>query len=360
MKKLSMLFAALLLVGGATFTSCGDDNPTPGPSTSLQLTDESGTEITTVEIPATGGSAKVYVKTDGSWDASLPSTQDWCDAQKGATRITVSAESNNTGEDRSTTLTVTAGDLTKTVTVTQPSGGEPLYMASYDSYLGKWTLTAGTLGSDQASTFTIEIAAGADYEIPTQDGGTVTLKGYDIKGWGTNPQLIDENPAYGVFMPSEEDQTVGYLYMLGVEYGTLTIDVPQEDGSMKAETSEFYFSPYCVNIKDTSKATVFTGETIMFIMGFFSDQARIGFGTNMLESTDNQQWGVVAAGYVYRIDDKMVAQADEMIAPMEMSKASGTSMASVSVMSQFSNGAKYATTAKSSFKSAYKSFNLAK
>lgn len=360
MKKLSMLFAALLMAGGATFTSCGEDNPTPGPTSSLQLTNESGTEISSVEIPATGGSVRVYVKTDGTWTASLPETQDWCELQKGSTRVTLSAESNNTGEDLTTTLTVTAGDLTKTVTVTQPSGGEPLYMASYDSYLGKWTLTAGTLGSDQASTFTIEIAAGADYEIPTQDGGTVTLKGYDIKGWGTNPQLIDKNPAYGVFMPSEEDQTVGYLYMLGVEYGTLTIDVPQEDGSMKAETSEFYFSPYCVNIKDTSKATVFTGEPIMFIMGFFSDQARIGFGANMLESNDNQQWGVVAAGYIYRIDDQMVGLADEMIAPMEMSKASGTSMASVSVMSQFSNGAKYATTAKSSFKSAYKSFNLAK
>lgn len=354
-----MLFAALLLVGGATFTSCGDDDPKPGPSTSLQLTDETGSEITTVEIPATGGSAKVYVKTDGTWDASLPSTQDWCDAQKGATRITLNAESNNTGEDRSTTLTVSAGDLTKTVTVTQPSGGEPLYMASAESFIGKWTLTAEVMGLDQPTTFTIDIVAGADYEIPTETG-TVTLKGYDIKGWGTNPQLAQNHPAYAVFMPSEDDPNVGYLYMIGVEYGELTADVPQEDGTTASVTSEFNFSPYCVNLKDTSKATVFVGEPIIFIMGFFSDQARIGFASNVLESQDKQQWGVIACGYIYSIDAQTVGMADDMIAPMEMSKANGTSMASVSVLSQYSIGAKYAKTAMSTFKTAYKSLNLAK
>lgn len=362
MKKLSMLFAALLLAGGGVmFTGCSDDDePTPTPANSLMLTDASGAEITSVEIPAAGGSAKVYVKTDGSWDIAL-AEQDWCDAEKGATRVTVTADANETGEDRSTTLTVTAGELKKSVTVTQPSNGEPIYQASYDSFLGNWTLTA-TMDGETELTYAINISAGDDYVVDLEDGSSMTLKGYDIKGWGSNSaQLTQAHPAYGVFMPSQEDQNVGYLYMLGQEYGQVTADVPTEEGGTKSVTATFYFGPLCVNINDTSKSTVFIGEPIMFICGFLSDNTTFAFANNIIQSTDGQQWAAIAAGYFYEIDASTVGFADDMLSPISMVKANGTaSMASVSALSSYSSGAKYAKMATSTFKTKYTSFNLTK
>lgn len=354
MKKLSMLFAALLLAGGGVmFTGCSDDDdPTPTPANSLMLTDASGAEITSVEVPAAGGSAKVYVKTDGSWDIAL-AEQDWCDAEKGSTRVTVTADPNETGEERSTTLTVTAGDLKKSVTVTQPSGGEPIYQASYDSFLGNWTMTA-TDGANEAD-YTVVISAREDYEYVYTDG-TVMYKAYTVKGWGSNA-IAQTHPTVAIFEPSESDPNIGYAFLLAQDLGEATTDIPQEDGGMAPVTAQFHFSPLCVNLADQEKTTVFIGDPMLYAMGFLGDKATIAFAPMSLEDTNGGKWGVIAAGYVYEKGASTVGFA-EILQPLQMVKANGAAAASVSSLSRFSNGMKYANMATSSFNKMHTSFKV--
>lgn len=354
MKKLSMLFAAMLLAGGVAFTSCSDDDkPSTGPGSTLELTDADGAEITTVEIPANGGQARVYVKSDAAWEATL-GEQDWCEATKGSTRVTLSAEANQTGEALTTTLTVTAGDLKKTVTVTQPSSGEPIYAASYDSFIGTWTMTASDGEND--ATYTVVISARADYDYVYSDG-TVSYKAYTVKGWGAS-EIAQSHPTVAIFEPSEEDPNVGYAFLLGQDLGEVTTDVPQEDGGTAPVTAQFHFSPLCVNLADQSKTTVFIGDPMIFGMGFLSDQSTVAFTSMALQDTNGGKWGVIAAGYVYEKDANTVGLVD-ILQPLQMVKA-GTSSASVSNLSNFSNGVKYANMAVSSYKTMHTSVKIAK
>ena len=232
MKKLSMLFAALLLAGGgAMFTGCSDnDDPAPAGGSELKLTDADGNEITSVEISSDGSEqARVYVKTDGAWDMTL-GTQDWCEATKGATRITLSADANDTGEERSTTLTVTSGELQATVTVTQPAGTR-LYVGTYESFIGTWTLKALQLMSEagEYGTYTLTIEAGNDVTIPSNNGDE-TFKGYKVKGWSAS-NIGQEFAALGIFGVEEtQDGTdLGVFALISYdEIGEYTVDGKKE------------------------------------------------------------------------------------------------------------------------------------
>ena len=85
---------------------------------SLEVSQES------LELAAKAGEASFDVTANLAWTATAD--QDWVnlepasgDASKDAVKVTVTADDNATNEARTATVTVKAGDLTKTVALTQ-------------------------------------------------------------------------------------------------------------------------------------------------------------------------------------------------------------------------------------------------
>ena len=112
--KIKHLLIGLFAV--AATVACKQDEPVETPS--LEVSQES------LELTATEAEASFDVTSNVAWTATAD--QDWVsldpasgDASKNAVTVTVTAENNTANEARTATVTVKAGDLTKTVALTQ-------------------------------------------------------------------------------------------------------------------------------------------------------------------------------------------------------------------------------------------------
>ena len=112
--KIKHLLIGLFAV--AATVACKQDEPVETPS--LEVSQES------LELAAKAGEASFDVTANLAWTATAD--QDWVnlepasgDASKDAVKVTVTADDNPTNEARTATVTVKAGDLTKTVALTQ-------------------------------------------------------------------------------------------------------------------------------------------------------------------------------------------------------------------------------------------------
>ena len=112
--KIKHLLIGLFAV--AATVACKQDEPVETPS--LEVSQES------LELTATEAEASFDVTSNVAWTATAD--QDWVsldpasgDASKKAVAVTVTAEDNTATEARTATVTVKAGDLTKTVALTQ-------------------------------------------------------------------------------------------------------------------------------------------------------------------------------------------------------------------------------------------------
>lgn len=112
--KIKHLLIGLFAVAAAV--ACKQDEPVETPN--LEVSQES------LELTATEAEASFDVTSNVAWTATAD--QDWVnlepasgDASKDAVKVTVTADDNPTNEARTATVTVKAGDLTKTVALTQ-------------------------------------------------------------------------------------------------------------------------------------------------------------------------------------------------------------------------------------------------
>ena len=114
MKRYSLwLLVALAGVLGACSDS-NDDNKTPAPSIKLEEKD--------LVFETSGGSLNVPFETNVAWTAAVD--QDWCQVspasgQAGSVSVTVTADENETCDERNAKLTLTAGGLKKTLVIKQ-------------------------------------------------------------------------------------------------------------------------------------------------------------------------------------------------------------------------------------------------
>ena len=144
--KIKHLLIGMLAVAAAV--ACKQDGPVETPK--LDVDKEA------VAVAAVAGEASFNVTSNQSWVASAD--QDWVsitpasgDASEKAVAVKVTAEDNETTDARTATVTVKAGELTKTVKVTQAPGegqepgGDPLPNS-------EWALVGSFNGWDPTST----------------------------------------------------------------------------------------------------------------------------------------------------------------------------------------------------------------
>lgn len=214
MKKLSMLFAALLLAGGGVmFTGCSDDDDNKEQTGEITITTDPKSPIT---LDAGENEFQVNVTVTGvsTWSVAAASGQDWCTADKGnyQNRFYITTPANDTGEERSTTVTITAGDKTLPLTVTQPAAAQ-IYLGTYENYTGTYTMS---FQSQDGSTFDITFTvAASDEMIPLEanDGSTINFKSYSISGWSYS-EIGQLKPMRAIFEPDANDSSHGLMIFL--------------------------------------------------------------------------------------------------------------------------------------------------
>ena len=108
----SVLALVLVSVSSVTLSSCGDDK------------DEVSASPSSLNIDGTGGSQVVTIKSNTNW--VVTGTSSWLNVSSmsgsGNGQITLSASNNETGQNRSCTLTIIAGDAQTSVSVSQGPG----------------------------------------------------------------------------------------------------------------------------------------------------------------------------------------------------------------------------------------------
>lgn len=124
--KIKHLLIGMLAV--ATAVACKKDETIETPNLDV--------DKAAVEVAATAGEASFHVTSNQSWVAS--DDADWIsiepasgEASTEAVLVKITAEDNDTAETRKATVTVTAGELTKTVEVTQAAGEEIAILDGY-------------------------------------------------------------------------------------------------------------------------------------------------------------------------------------------------------------------------------------
>ena len=139
--KIKHLLIGMLAIAGAV--ACKQDEPVQEPKLDV--------DKAAVEVAATAGEATFNVTSNQSWVASADA--DWVSlepasgsASEKAVAVKVTAEDNETTEAREATVTVKAGELTKTVKVNQAAGqgGET---PGPELPQSEWALV-GTFGAD--------------------------------------------------------------------------------------------------------------------------------------------------------------------------------------------------------------------
>lgn len=127
---------------------------------------------TELNIPSTGGSYVVYVDASTAW--SVTNVPSWLTCKTGSGQFTVTANANNSTEERTATIIVKAGNLSREVSVRQ--GGKANEDITYKPSGGavRYTLHTAT------KTATVDNVEGkyADLEVPSTisyEGNTYTV-----------------------------------------------------------------------------------------------------------------------------------------------------------------------------------------
>ena len=119
----------------------------------------------TQEIDAQGGSIEVTLKSNGEW--TVNPTVEWITVSpmsgKGDATLTLTAEANSTGEDRTAQITATTKDNTAALTVTQGFVADPPQPPQPEYYLNV-TPKEFQCG-DAGGTFAVEVSSNMDWTV---------------------------------------------------------------------------------------------------------------------------------------------------------------------------------------------------
>lgn len=119
-----------------------------------------------IDFPHTGGTETVSVQSNGSWTVS--NTESWLHISTSSNGFTLVADPNNTSSDRSVSLRVQLGELSKTITIYQEGTTLQIPIPSYQiGYDG------GTLQLGVRSNISWQISSDADW-IQVQRSRAVT------------------------------------------------------------------------------------------------------------------------------------------------------------------------------------------
>ena len=215
MKKYLLLILSLTLI--VFSCSDGDDDPVivvEEPMLTLKSS--------TVDFSNEGGTQSVSFETKLNWTAK--SSETWCDVSPksgggGVKVVTITATANKEYDNRSCSITITSGNLSKTITVKQ---GEKLgLLVSQERYEL----------SNNESTIEVEVKANVDFEIDISDDWIT-----DISSRGLTSTKLE-------FLIAKNEQ-------YDSREGTITIT--QKGGSMKSVIKVFQSQEDAIIISEKS------------------------------------------------------------------------------------------------------------
>ena len=193
--KIKHLLIGLFAVAAAV--ACKQDEPVETPKLDV--------DKTAVSLAATAGEASFNVTSNQSWVASADA--DWVSlepasgqASEKAVAVKVTAEDNETAEARKATVTVKAGELTKTVEVNQAAGAGEQPGPGPELPQSEWALVGSFNGWDPASETYLSILdeeyfviygfeLASDTEFKFLKGGAWPPAGQEVGGNG----LVEPN-----------------------------------------------------------------------------------------------------------------------------------------------------------------------
>jgi endoglucanase len=176
MKKFNFPLSLILSLIVITFYSCSTDNPEPSPE--LILSTEQ------LSISSNGETKFFNIKSNTSWESS--SSQNWVTLSPptgiaGTTKVDVTLGKNETSAPRTATVTVTAGSLTKQITIAQ-SGSTILIVSS-----NEFTLDS------KAQEIIIAVTSSGQYSVTTEQDWIEKLEGTDKFKIGVNHVLFNRS-----------------------------------------------------------------------------------------------------------------------------------------------------------------------
>lgn len=196
MKTFIRIFSVFLLLLFLA-VACGETKPTPTPTptptppptpptpaASITFSLPSGSQVTlgtdgnaSVELPAAGGTVSAPFSATVAWSAS--SNNSWCSVSpasgaSGSVQFSMTVSQNATFDDRTATVTITAGTAKRTVTVKQLAAG--------GMQVSPTTLDVPYTGGD----FEITVQHNVDFTITVSEAakGWISVKG--TKGLSTD------------------------------------------------------------------------------------------------------------------------------------------------------------------------------
>ena len=173
MKKVLFMLAMLTCI----FASCSDGgsedpvNPTPKPEeTKYEITIDSSIISNGVSFDAKAGENSISFTTNANWTLTVASTTSgatWCKASassgaKGSATVKFTVEENTDYEDRSVSVTIKAGTVSKTFTITQ-KGADALLVTT-----NKYEVV------QEGGKIEVEVKANIDYQMEISE----TAKGW--------------------------------------------------------------------------------------------------------------------------------------------------------------------------------------
>jgi hypothetical protein len=189
------------------------------------------------------------------------SNEDWLTVVADANSVTLTATDNGTEPSRTAIVTLTSGELTATITVTQA-------LPAYADFLGKWTLTANNNGTP----FSYNLSIVQDVE------GT----SYKITGWGGSGVATDSKYA----ITANFDESSGLIYITAQpNLGTYT------------EEEDSYTVAYYGNIVIGGSVYYVSGSGYICYIGQLQRDGSVAWKNGSVTLTGGSSYDVVGANY---------------------------------------------------------------
>ncbi|MDR0892842.1 MAG: hypothetical protein LBN24_09540 [Mediterranea sp.] len=185
------------------------------------------------------------------------SNEGWLTVVANANSVTLTATDNGTDPSRTAIVTLTSGELTATITVTQA-------LPAYADFLGKWTLT----GDDNGTPFSYNLSIVQDVE------GT----SYKVTGWGKS--IVATDSQYAI--------TVNYDKSSGL------ISIASQSGLGTYTDGEEFTVAYHGNIGE--EGSYVSGDYICYI-GRLRKDGSVAWGNGSVTLSGGDSYSVVGANY---------------------------------------------------------------
>ena len=277
---------------------------------------------TNVDFSTDGGTSKVTITSSAAWTAEFVNdrAEDWCSIDStsgsaGTSTLTITVTANDTPDDRTASIVVKSGTLSKTINVSQKQkdaltvtsskfevdaeGGEVVvevkanidFEYAIDDAAKDWISYEGTRAI-QTSTLVFKVAKNDDTE---KREGTITIKSGEfsedvmIYQAGTGPSIVISQNEYTV---SSDGETIAVEVSSNVD---VAVEIPEDvDWIKESTTRATSTNTYYFDISPNEKYVQRTAEIV-----FTNKENNL---SEVVKVTQNSKEAIVVANNSYVVD----------------------------------------------------------